>query len=216
MADQEQLARLKQSVRGWNKWREEHPEINIDLTEADFRKNNLIGVNLGGVGFQIEGYSHYYGMEMDGRRVKVNGANFDEANLWGANFALADLSGAHFGSSDLGGSNLVGAKFCSAKFFGADFRIANLTHAWLEETDFRRSRFEGSILGDNDLSGAMGLDEVWHGGPSPIGTSTLERSKGKIPEKFLRGCGLSDWEIESAKLYQPGLSAQEDNMHSLN
>ena len=34
-------------------------------------------------------------------------------------------------------------------------------------------------------------------------------SKGEIPEAFLRGCGLGDWEIESAKLYKPGLSNQE-------
>jgi len=34
-------------------------------------------------------------------------------------------------------------------------------------------------------------------------------SKGKIPEAFLRGCGLSDWEIESAKLYNPDLTNDE-------
>jgi hypothetical protein len=38
---------------------------------------------------------------------------------------------------------------------------------------------------------------------------TIFLSKGKIPVKFLRGCGLSDWEIESAKLYLPGLSADQ-------
>ncbi len=30
-----------------------------------------------------------------------------------------------------------------------------------------------------------------------------------VPNWFLRGCGLSDWEIESAKLYKPGLSNDE-------
>jgi len=34
-------------------------------------------------------------------------------------------------------------------------------------------------------------------------------SEGKIPEVFLRGCGLSDWEIESAKLYNPDLTNDE-------
>jgi hypothetical protein len=32
-----------------------------------------------------------------------------------------------------------------------------------------------------------------------------------IPAAFLRGCGLSDWEIESAKLYNPDLSNEEIN-----
>ena len=50
-----------------------------------------------------------------------------------------------------------------------------------------------------------------HIGPSLVSTGTLERSEGKISAKFLRGCGLSDWEIESTKLYQPELSRQEVN-----
>ena len=37
-----------------------------------------------------------------------------------------------------------------------------------------------------------------HFGPSTIGTDTLERSQGDIPEVFLRGVGLSDTFIEYA------------------
>jgi hypothetical protein len=40
---------------------------------------------------------------------------------------------------------------------------------------------------------------------------TIYLCKGKISEVFLRGCGLSDWEIESAKLYSPELSNEEVN-----
>ena len=39
----------------------------------------------------------------------------------------------------------------------------------------------------------------------------MQLSKGKIPATFLRGCGLSDFEIESAKLYNPDLTNQEIN-----
>jgi hypothetical protein len=38
---------------------------------------------------------------------------------------------------------------------------------------------------------------------------TLSRARGKIFEKFLRGCGLSDWEIEWTKLYDPDLNNNE-------
>jgi hypothetical protein len=54
-----------------------------------------------------------------------------------------------------------------------------------------------------------GLDKVIHGGPSTIGIDTIRKSKGEIPDKFLRGCGLSDMDIESARLYDPELSYQE-------
>ena len=50
-----------------------------------------------------------------------------------------------------------------------------------------------------------------HGAPSTVGIDTLNLSRGKIPEVFLRGCGLSDWEIEAAKLYNPTLTNEQIN-----
>ena len=55
----------------------------------------------------------------------------------------------------------------------------------------------------------VGIGTVKHYYPSQISTGTLKLSEGKIPDDFLRGCGLSDWKIESAKLYDPDLSNQE-------
>ena len=34
MANEEQLRILKQGVDAWNEWREEHPDIQQDLSEA--------------------------------------------------------------------------------------------------------------------------------------------------------------------------------------
>ena len=45
MVDKEQLERLKQGVEGWNAWREEHPDIKIDLKEADLAGANLTEAN---------------------------------------------------------------------------------------------------------------------------------------------------------------------------
>jgi hypothetical protein len=36
------------------------------------------------------------------------------------------------------------------------------------------------------MSDVKGLDSVWLAGPVTIGTDTLARSAGKIPERFLR------------------------------
>jgi hypothetical protein len=41
-----------------------------------------------------------------------------------------------------------------------------------------------------DLSAVKGLDRAVHKGPSTIGIDTLFRSAGRIPEVFLRGCGV--------------------------
>ena len=49
-----------------------------------------------------------------------------------------------------------------------------------------------TIFGDLDFSVAQNLESVDHHGPSTIGVDTLIKSRGNIPEVFLRGCGLSD------------------------
>ncbi len=64
-------------------------------------------------------------------------------------------------------------------------------------------------MADIDLSETKGLDNIFHVVPSIINSGTLQLSEGRIPRGFLRGCGLSDWEIESAKLYNPNLTNDE-------
>ncbi|MDX1523353.1 MAG: TIR domain-containing protein, partial [Anaerolineae bacterium] len=86
-----------------------------------------------------------------------------------------------------------------ANLSGTNLSEANLTEAYLRET----------ALSNLDLRQPKGLETVNHIGPSHIDTHTLQRSQGKIPEIFLRGCGLSDWEIENAKLYNPNLTPDE-------
>jgi hypothetical protein len=46
-----------------------------------------------------------------------------------------------------------------------------------------------------------GLESVVHNGPSTIGIDTLFRSAGKIPESFLRGCGVPEAQI----IYLPSI-----------
>lgn len=59
------------------------------------------------------------------------------------------------------------------------------------------------------LRSAHHLVEAEHLGPSHLSTSTLVLSRGQIPAAFLKGCGLQDWEIAAAKLYDPNLSTAE-------
>jgi len=97
---------------------------------------------------------------------------------------------------------------------GANFKRAELIGADLRKADLRRADLSHAILGNTiiaqiDLSQTHGLESVEHLAPSIIAADAIKLSKGEISEVFLRGCGLGDWEIESAKLYKPGLSNQE-------
>jgi hypothetical protein len=49
-----------------------------------------------------------------------------------------------------------------------------------------------TVFADVDLSIAKGLEAVIHNGPSTVGIDTIYKSRGKIPEVFLRGCGVPD------------------------
>lgn len=42
----------------------------------------------------------------------------------------------------------------------------------------------------NNLTDVKGLEKVIHKGPSTIDIDTIYRSKGKIPDVFLRGAGI--------------------------
>jgi uncharacterized protein YjbI with pentapeptide repeats len=179
MADEKQVRILKQGAEVWNKWREEHRDIVIDLSGANLRETYLVHANLSGV-------------------------HLDEANLWKANLKKGNLTKtylwrAYLSESDLGGANLREAYLIRT----------NLSDAYLNRADFSKAILGGTIFGEIDFSKVLGLEKVQHSSSSSIDTHTLQRSKGKIPAAFLRGCGLSDFEIEAAKLYNPDLSNEK-------
>jgi hypothetical protein len=51
-------------------------------------------------------------------------------------------------------------------------------------------------IADTDLSDVIGLDAVVHYGPSSVGIDTLYKSRGNIPDTFLRDVGVPEDVIE--------------------
>ncbi len=132
-----------------------------------------------------------------------------EADLVATDLRSVDLRKADLIRADLRGANLKRAFLSEACLCGANLISANFSSASLDGAMFSESLVESTVFASTDLSTARGLDEVEHFGPSHISTDTLVESKGYIPDVFLRGCGLSDWEIEAAKLYLPDLSRKQ-------
>jgi len=214
MANEEQLSILKQGVDTWNKWIRENHTVSVDLREADLNRADLRGAKLTGASL----------VEANLVEANITQANLINANLRDAYLMEAVLPNAYLNLATLRGSNLTRADLIGADLTGADLTEADLTEAHLGYADLSginlsgtklpNTIFSGAVmasatLANVDLSRAIGLVDVSHEGPSTIGTNTLVLSQGNIPEKFLRGCGLSDWEIESAKLYQPDLKNDE-------
>jgi len=194
MANQEHLDILKQGVEAWNQWRKVHPEIrpdlnNVDLSNVDFRDADFSYANLSG--------------------ANLSGANLSGANLSHADLTLAKLGGVNLSGTDLRHAALSGTDLRRAVLHRAVLQGAYFFGALLQDTNLAEAEIKWTIFADSDLSAAKGLETVKFFAPATIGVNTLINSKGQIPERFLRGCGLSDWEIESAKLYSPNLSNEE-------
>jgi hypothetical protein len=119
------------------------------------------------------------------------------AVLPGAVLTEAELSGADLRGADLRGAVLVGAMLLDAHLAQADLRgailiEADLSGAHLDGSDFTGARVGRTVFGDNDLSKVKGLETVQHKGPSTLGIDTIYKTKGDIPEAFLRGAGVPE------------------------
>jgi uncharacterized protein YjbI with pentapeptide repeats len=134
-----------------------------------------------------------------------------EVDLIRADLREADLVAASLHEANLSGAKLSGANLCSANLSGATLMGANLSGAKLQHSVFTGVRAASTLFVNLDLSRVIGLDNILHRSSSTIGTDTFARSLGKIPEVFLRGCGLPDWEIESVKLHNPDLGNEDVN-----
>ncbi len=234
MADIKQLEIIKQGPEAWNKWRKENPGVNVDLTGANLSGANLSEANLNGALLSGADLSETNLSEANLRRASLsetdltganlsmatlNRADLSRAKLIGAkligaklilvDLLVADLSQADLSQANLSEANLSGADLSEANFCGANLSEAKLIGADLSEANLERTIVGATSFGDIDLQSIKSLETVQHDGPSTIGIDTLRNSKGRIPGKFLRGCGLSPWEIEFSKLYDPALTPYE-------
>jgi len=172
MANEEHLKILEKGVEAWNEWRKDNPHTVPDFTEAKLSGMMLAKINLGG--------------------ANVNKCDLGDANLYQAYFGGADLN-----DTDLSRSYLSEADFGHAELKRANLSNAILNYTQFSHTEVARTNFAGSHIFQThfvavDLSLAIGLETVKHQGPSTIGIDTIQLSKGKIPDVFLRGAGVSD------------------------
>jgi uncharacterized protein YjbI with pentapeptide repeats len=230
VANEEQLAILKQGPKAWNEWWAKGAGAEIDLSDANLAGADLHGANLAGAalaradltGARLTGANlaraNLHRAELtraaltDARLTDANldGAHLDGAHVTGANLVRANLHHADLTRAALTGANLNGANLARADLTGARLTGARLTNARLTGTNLTNARLSGAdlagadlyetVLAGLDLSQTIGLEACHHLGPSGIDHRTLLRSQ-SLPLSFLRGCGLPDRLID----YLPSL-----------
>jgi len=189
MANPAHLGILRQGVEVWNRWRQKNPDIQPNLARGNLIQAQLPGVNL------ID--ADLLGAVLIG--VILTGGRLGRANLNSTHLAKADLEDTDLTSASLTYANLTGARLNRANLSGGVLYLTNLNGAQIRETDLSFCKMQGTLLADVDLSTVKGLDTIIHAGPSTIGIDTIYRSKGNIPEVFLRGAGVPDQFIEYAR-----------------
>ena len=142
-------------------------------------------------------------------------ADLTKAILFGADLSKANLTDADLNEADLSKANLsyaglYNADLTKANLSGANLSGANLSNTGLLGTNFQYARFRETQLVNIDLRKVENIEDAGHSGPSYIDISTITKSKGNIPESFLRGCGIPENFIQ----YLPSLVNQPIQFYS--
>jgi uncharacterized protein YjbI with pentapeptide repeats len=198
MPNQEHFDRLKQGTITWNTWRQQHPEVEPDLSGADLGRANLFGANLFGANLT---------------RANLFGTNLTRANLTRATLIQvtliqATLKDATLIHADLSGANLSRANLNRANLSHANLRAnlshANLSHADLNRADLRYANLRANLSGA-DLSGAKLSDADLSGAD----LTEANLSQANLYYANLSGANLSDATLSFAHLEDANLSGAD-------
>lgn len=219
MANPEHLAKLKEGVEAWNRWRAKNSRVLYDLSGADLKRRNLENANLHGVDLRGTQLREAKLRTANLYRADLTDAQLDWADLRGADLQdgyprRANLHGADLYEAKLGGANLSGANLSIANLYGADLHGVLFEGANLNRANCGQANLSGATFGDTSFGGmllkdAFGLDSCKHRAPSYLDYFTLQISW-PLPLVFLRGCGLPDQYID----YLPSLLSQAIQFYS--
>ena len=205
MANQLHLDLLSRGVQVWNRWRQNHPNIQPDFTLASLQGTDLRGANLRGANFQY---------------ASLRGANLRGANLCEANFCaqrgIVDifddklLNRKEEVRMKLNGLDLDLLLSRSSSYDdreqGTDLSEADLSEANLKRANLTWSNLSRATLRDTDLYGAIlhtaNLDEADLTG---AGLVRADISKASLVRANLRGAILYEADLHEAILYKADL-----------
>ena len=146
MADDKQLAILSRGVEAWNKWREENPDVLIDLKNAELMHMNLENANLAEADLEKANLSFSNLKNANLAFSNLESAVISFANFEGANFAAAHLEKAYLEDSTLVGAKMAGANLKNAILANSNLKNAYLIDANLEGTNLSAVNFRNTNL----------------------------------------------------------------------
>jgi uncharacterized protein YjbI with pentapeptide repeats len=196
MANEEQLAILRQGVKVWNKWRDENSNVVIDLEGENFSYRTLKKVNLAKANLSDADFT-----DSDFQGADFTGANLSEAELTGANLVKTTFVGANLKEAYLIGAKLTDANFTGADLSGAKFIEAFLDKATFDAADLYLANFENARLRSASFIGA----ELEYADFTNADLGSANFSNAKLTLTDFTGADLSNVNFTSAKFNSTNL-----------
>lgn len=191
----------------WNRWRDENPDVEIDLAGIDLTRANLAGANLSGanLGGATLAKANLLGADLESatlRHARAVSADLIGADLRGAHLEGAKLAGSHLKEADLSGADFCGAHLEKADFRGAQMHWASLTQAYLVHGDLQKAILTGANFEGANLSGARLVSAYLV--EANLTGSNLRRTK--LIRASLEGADLTEADLSSANLSRVNFS----------
>lgn len=193
MANPEHLDRLLQGVEAWNRWREESPQIEPDLSFADLNGTNLSFANLINVDLTAAKLISTNLISAELISAGLSGANLSHANLSHANLLTANLGGADLSCANLSYANLYKTNFKGANCIyvdlrGTDFGFADLSYANFSHANLSHANLSSSNLSSADFSIAILSD---------VNLRFVQALSTRFNKANLTRACIEDWHINS-------------------
>ena len=183
MPNQKHFEIVEQGVDAWNKWRDENPEIEPDLSDVDLSDKRLNNANFGETDLRRSDLSN-----TDLRGANLVRADLRAANIRKASFNLAKMCEANLSEAYLRESDLSEADLKRAYFIRADLVRVDLWETDLTKADFRWAYLIGTDLKQANLTQA---DLRWaHLSESNLSQANL--IKANIIKTNLHHCNLKN------------------------
>lgn len=205
MAKPEHVEFLKQcqgdKIVEWNAWREEHPDIKPDLSDANLYDTNLSGANLNGANLSGTDMAEaqLYRANLSRAqlyRANLSGAKLYQTNLYQANISNADIIEAYMVEANLREANLCRAGLAGAMLVGNDLRLTKLQYADLSLAKLQHANLNGANLFGANLNGAN--------------LSGANLSGANLRRSIIVGASMQNAQLDKALIY--GIAAWDVNL----
>jgi hypothetical protein len=148
MADSLHADELRKGATSWNKWRQENPTVEPDLSHLDLSQ----AANAGAAWDATNNRANL--SEFDLTNVTLDHANLTGAKLWMCKLNGAWLRWTILADADLFGANLRKTDCHGAIFDGSVLSEANMTDAKLGAASFKKSTCTNTVVTGTDVTAA--------------------------------------------------------------